>query len=178
MASGRAPKSPPGRSPGGHLPGTDTLPWYRQFWPWFLIALPASVVCAAFVTLYIANRHSDDLVADDYYKDGLAINRQLEKKQRSVELGITARVRIDGLSAVVSTSGPVQASALSLRFSHPLEADRDFTVPVEDFGSGVYRGSLAGPVATRWHWILEDPGADGWRLDGTLENADLGNDSR
>jgi hypothetical protein len=172
---------PPARQsakPGKHFPDTDTLPWYRQFWPWFLIALPASVVCAAFVTLYIANRHSDDLVVDEYYKNGLAINRQLAKKQRSLELGITARVRVDGLSAVVSTTGPVEATSLSLRFSHPLEADRDFTVAVEDFGSGIYRGNLAGPVATRWHWILENPGADSWRLDGTLESADLGNDPR
>ena len=59
------------------LPGGDTLPWYRQFWPWFLIALPACVVIAAIATALIASRHADDLVADSYYKDGLAINRRL-----------------------------------------------------------------------------------------------------
>ena len=74
--------------------GADTRPWYRQFWPWFLILLPASVVVAGLSTLYIANRHADDLVVDDYYKDGLAINRQLEKKQRANVLGITAQLTI------------------------------------------------------------------------------------
>ena len=63
-----------------HLPREDTEPWYRQFWPWFIIMLPASVVVAGLSTWYIAHRHADDLVVDEYYKSGLAINRQLEKK--------------------------------------------------------------------------------------------------
>ena len=46
------------------IPPEDTQPWYRQFWPWFLISLPASVVVAGLSTLYIANRHADDLVVD------------------------------------------------------------------------------------------------------------------
>jgi hypothetical protein len=29
-------------------------PWYRQFWPWFIIALPASAVIASFFTLWLA----------------------------------------------------------------------------------------------------------------------------
>ena len=37
------------------LPGTDLLPWYRQFWPWFLIALPGTVVVAAIGTLVIGS---------------------------------------------------------------------------------------------------------------------------
>ena len=40
------------------VPGRDldTTPWYRQFWPWFLIVLPGSVVVAALTTVYIANK--------------------------------------------------------------------------------------------------------------------------
>lgn len=155
----------------------DHTPWYLQFWPWFLIALPASVVIAAFATLYIANRHADDLVVDEYYKDGLAINRQLERKQRAEQQGISATVYIDGGSAVVTITGAVEASSLDLRFSHPLEADRDFSTSVENFGSGIYRGNLSTPVAPRWHWVLEGGGKDGWRLDGTLATADLRNGS-
>ena len=56
------------------LPREDTLPWYRQFWPWFLICLPGSVVVAALTTMYIAHKGADDLVVDEYYKEGLAIN--------------------------------------------------------------------------------------------------------
>ena len=33
-----------------------TIPWYRQGWPWFLILLPATVVVACFITLYLARQ--------------------------------------------------------------------------------------------------------------------------
>ena len=46
------------------VPGQD-LPWYRQFWPWFIIALPASVVVASFITLWLAISNPDHLIIDD-----------------------------------------------------------------------------------------------------------------
>jgi len=41
------------------------LPWYRQFWPWFIIALPAAAVIAGFFTLWLAISRPDYLVVDD-----------------------------------------------------------------------------------------------------------------
>jgi hypothetical protein len=41
---------------------TDTKSWYRQFWPWFLIALPATSVVFSFATLYIAVSGADEVV--------------------------------------------------------------------------------------------------------------------
>jgi hypothetical protein len=155
------------------LPREDTLPWYRQFWPWFLILLPASVVVAGFTTLYIANRHSDDLVADEYYKEGLAINRQLEKKQRAAALGIEAKLTVEGNQVLVHLSGPESAQQLRLQLSHPLESDRDFTTFVVRSDEGRYRGRLQRPVAPRWHWTLEREAPDGWRLDGSLAATDF-----
>ena len=155
------------------LPREDTLPWYRQFWPWFLIMLPASVVVAGFTTLYIANRHADDLVADEYYKEGLAINRQLEKKERAAALGIEATLRIEGREIRVFLAGQERANQIQLRLSHPLESDRDFLVTLIRSGDGQYRGSLRHPVATRWHWTLESGTPDGWRLDGSVKDTDF-----
>ena len=40
----------------------DTKPWYRQFWPWFLICLPASAVIASLYTVSLAFRTTDSLV--------------------------------------------------------------------------------------------------------------------
>ena len=157
------------------LPGGDTLPWFRQFWPWFLMALPASVVVAGLSTWYIASRYADDLVVEDYYKDGLAINRQLEKKQRATDQSISAQLRFNGETVLATMTGPVVAGELQLLMSHPLEADRDFTVTLSRTGPELYRGTLPLPVAPRWHWTLQFQAADGWRLDGVVEAADIGN---
>ena len=152
-------------------PREDTEPWYRQFWPWFLIALPGSVVVAGFATLYIANRHADDLVVADYYKDGLAINRQLEKQARAADAGLTASLLILDeriqVRLYADTAVPEASPELELRLSHPLEADRDFTVVVERVAPQLYVGSMPATVQRNWHWTLEAQDAD-WRLDGSL----------
>lgn len=46
------------------IPG-QIEPWYKQFWPWFIIALPASVVIASFFTLWLAISNPDYLVVDE-----------------------------------------------------------------------------------------------------------------
>ena len=162
------------------LPTYDTKPWYKQFWPWLLISLPATVVVAGFVTLYIANKYSDDLVADEPYKQGLAINRQLEKKLIAEQLGIEARFSFLGVSdekrVEVQLSGVQEGELLKLALSHPLEADRDFEVTLQYSGGGRYIGKLAHDIAPRWHWILVSTGPTPWRLDGSLEQSDMGNE--
>ena len=47
---------------------TDTRPWYRQFWPWFLIALPAISVAGSFASLSLALRHADVVVSEPGYE--------------------------------------------------------------------------------------------------------------
>jgi hypothetical protein len=34
-------------------------PWYRQFWPWFLIAIPLAGVIMASITATFAYRYAD-----------------------------------------------------------------------------------------------------------------------
>jgi len=156
------------------LSGSDTKPWYRHFWLWFLILLPASVVVASLVTMYIAYYGADDLVVDEYYKDGLAINRQLEKIQRSTELGISAEVSFSSDYVTAHVEGPVNAPSLNLLLSHPLEADRDFPLSLSQIAPGIYQAPLPAAVAPRWHWTLSLPQPDGWRLDGIVQHLDSG----
>jgi hypothetical protein len=37
----------------------DEKPWYKQFWPWFIIALPLTSVAASFTVLWIAISNPD-----------------------------------------------------------------------------------------------------------------------
>lgn len=58
-------------------PAVPAAPWWRHGLVWMLIAGPATVVVAGIATLVIAVRSPDPLVAEDYYRRGIEINKQL-----------------------------------------------------------------------------------------------------
>ena len=64
-------------------------PWYREPWPWLLMAGPAVVVVAGLFTAWLAVVHEDGLVADDYYKQGLGINKSSSAKKKRLPLRYT-----------------------------------------------------------------------------------------
>jgi len=53
---------PPISTNGSH---PDFRPWYREPWPWVLIAIPALTVIACAITLWLALTHPDYLVVED-----------------------------------------------------------------------------------------------------------------
>ena len=52
-------------------------PWWRYPFVWLVIAGPAAVVVAGFITAFIAVRGADPVVATDYYRRGIEINKTL-----------------------------------------------------------------------------------------------------
>ena len=56
-------------------------PWWKYGHVWLVIAGPAVVVIAALVTAWIAIRHPDPVLAEDYYRQGLQINQALAKNK-------------------------------------------------------------------------------------------------
>ena len=42
----------------------DTEPWYRQFWPWFLIAIPAAAVVGGIVTIILAVQTAEPVLSE------------------------------------------------------------------------------------------------------------------
>ena len=145
-------------------------PWHRQFWPWFLIGLPAIVVVASLITVAIAVQHADDLVADDYYKEGLAINRQLEAQQRAQALGLTAVLVIEEGRARLSLAGNTRPASVKLSLLHPMEANRDFSLKLQRTATGHYTAPISADVSGNWHWSVQPlPGGE-WELSGRLTN--------
>ncbi|MDH6594381.1 hypothetical protein M2165_004270 [Variovorax sp. TBS-050B] len=68
---------------GGNAPAA-TAPadaWWRHPLLWMVIAGPALVVVASFVTLWYALATPDPLVSADYYRRGIEINRTLADKK-------------------------------------------------------------------------------------------------
>lgn len=68
-------------------------PWYKERWTWLLMLMPVTAVIAGSITMWLAVTTFDGLVADDYYKQGLAINQTLARATAAMDLGLTAQVR-------------------------------------------------------------------------------------
>lgn len=56
-------------------------PWWKFGHVWLIIAGPVVVVIAGFVTLYLALQRPDPVVSEDYYRQGIEINKTLEQAQ-------------------------------------------------------------------------------------------------
>lgn len=143
------------------------IPWYRQRWPWLLMAGPAIVVVAGFVTLGLAIRSADGLVADDYYKQGKAINMTLNRDARARELGLRARISMmqDGLVSLTFDSAVPPASQLRLTLHHPTRSGFDREVTLARTPDGSYRAAMPAIDAARWTITLDDQ-SGAWRLTG------------
>jgi hypothetical protein len=62
-------------------PPSPGAPWWKFPLVWMVIAGPAAVVLAAFASLWLAMRTPDPVVAQDYYRRGIEINRTLADKK-------------------------------------------------------------------------------------------------
>jgi hypothetical protein len=143
--------------------GVPVQPWYRERWPWILMAGPAVVVIAGLVTAWLAISTDDGLVIDDYYKQGLAINQTLGRSDAAGRLGIAAELRLADGRIRVLLGGPAGPGALSLRLVHPTRSGMDQRLDLAVVEPGVYEGRLRPLQPGRWHVLLE---ARDWRLAG------------
>jgi len=63
---------------------TAPAPWWRHGFVWLLLAGPAAVVVAGIATIWIAVRGADPVVAPDYYRRGIEINKQLAARDKAL----------------------------------------------------------------------------------------------
>lgn len=150
------------------LRSADTQPWYKERWPWLLMAGPAVVIVAGVITVWLAVVSNDGLVTDDYYKQGMTVNQSLHRDHQAGELGLHADVMRSGLNIRLLLGADKDVSLpaeLFLKVAHPTRAGQDQLVKVTLEGQGFYTGKLAADISGRWLVSIEDP-AGKWRLQG------------
>ncbi|UCE89921.1 MAG: FixH family protein [Pseudomonadota bacterium] len=151
----------------------DATPWYRQFWPWVLITFPLLAVIGSAITITLAVRTADGLVVDDYYKEGLGINRTLAMEDTAQALGLTASAEVDRrlgrLRLQLQAAQPFASPPmLELRLIHPTRKNLDAqTRLLRDTAGPGYVGKWPALPAADWHVQLE-PEDGSWRLSGRL----------
>lgn len=152
-------------------PATQSKPWYREPWPWFLVSLPATAVVAGLTTAWIAFKTADGLVVGDYYKEGLAINQTLERDDAARALGLIATLKsVDG-TLMLTLAGHLKTypGQLVLTLAHPTHQGMDHTLTLNAAGGGRYLAALPAMPNGKWHAQLVDT-ASTWRLAGVLHS--------
>ncbi|MDF2180163.1 FixH family protein [Aliiglaciecola sp. CAU 1673] len=131
-------------------------PWYKQFWPWFLISIPLISIVLSFTMLHLATSGQDSMVIDDYYKEGKAINMRLQEIEHAKSLGIDARLLIDEQSVRLwfENGKPTNGAALTLIFHHPTLAEKDFTLMLTQDANGRYSAPLPQSIDGKWKLTL------------------------
>ena len=162
--------------------GKAPTPWFRQRWPWLLIAGPGIVVVASIYTGWLALSTDDGVVTDDYYRRGLTINKRLERVDRAAALQLSARVDVatDGEVRLQLSSPSRELQALPavvrLAIAHPTRAGFDRDADLLRGPDGYYSGRIEPVRDGRWLVIVE---TDAWRLPvvevtGALRDVRLG----
>ena len=144
------------------------LPWYKQFWPWFIISIPAITVISGIGMIIVASHNPDGMVVDDYYKTGLAINMTLARDKQAEKLGLQAIGRIDKTSKqiLLTLHGQNSAKKLRLTLTHPTASLQDITINLQaDQNNNEYTGQLP-ELPQEKRYILLEPVDQSWRLTG------------
>ncbi len=152
-----------------HPDTVNPEPWYRQFWPWFLILLPTLSVVGSIATIIIATGSPHAMVVDDYARIGLATHRKMERDSRATELGMAAEIRVFREPAEIRVrleGNAPRPDHLILTLSHPTIADSDRRLAMPGHAE-LYSVRLEGPLIGRWYLQLAPPDGD-WRLAGEL----------
>lgn len=152
------------------MPPIPINPWYREPWPWLLMLGPAIVVVAGIITIVIAVRTQDGLVVDDYYKQGLAVNRDLSRDLAAKTAGLVAQTSLDTTNRRVTltlVNSRAALNELTLTLSRAAATGFDQRITLQRThqrnDESTFIGALKPLESGKWYVTLEDP-SRAWRL--------------
>lgn len=152
---------------------TATEHWYKEPWMLLVVGGPLIVVIAASVTFYIAWQGSDKILTQDYYKQGLNIDKDIHRDAKAVEYKMLAKAQFDANSGkiLLHLEGETKLPSfvlLSLSSSSRASVYEEIQqITLSQATPGTYEGliKIPSPSDTRdlqlWHVKIE---AADWRL--------------
>ena len=154
-------------------PREDVEPWYKQFWPWFVITPPLVGILLGVLLVTAATHDPDGLVVADYTKEGRGINQRIERAQFAQNLGLAADVFIEEERIWIDLRSNINIprQELALSFLHPTRDHLDLSVSLNyDAARQMYYGDLDPDQLRPALWYVNLEPVDGaWRLRGRFD---------
>lgn len=141
-------------------------PWYAEPFVWLVIAFPLTAVVAGMITIWIAVKSDDGLVIDDYYKEGLGINRKLERDKLASDYSIKPVLQInrEDNKLLLTLTGNEEFNApeqVSIQLLHSTRSGFDSQFILDKGKLNSYQGPLPELIKGKWYVLIE---ADNWRV--------------
>lgn len=152
--------------------GADQKPWYKHPHLWLVICLPIISVVVSLSFARTAFLNKADIVRDDWYMDGKALQQDMSRDTAAAAANLRAQININPqgqidamLSHNPNTAVPPQ---LDLYFFHPIKAEKDHKISLNRLEDGHYRGQLDAELLKPSNYHVE---LDGhlWRLSGRVD---------
>lgn len=143
---------------------TDSTPWYKQFWPWFILAILGWGIVSATTTLVFAVLNPPQMMTGDYAKLGKALVDTHVRADRAEALGLDGRLVRSGSAISLDLQADDVAAlgdTVMLLAQHPTDAGRDRQIVLTRLDSGRYTGQIDS-LPPRGRMIVSDLEQSWW----------------
>jgi len=122
------------------------LPWYRHFWPWFVLGLLGISVTGSLTTVYIAVSGRDPEVRGTWSRDAKAVvlDDAAERLARSLALSAALVVAVDHerLDVTLDAAPGLAPESIAILLVHPTLAGRDLELVATRTEGHLYTAAL------------------------------------
>jgi len=126
-----------------------------KYIPWYFVAFFAVFLSFDAVFYYMASTSHTGVVVENSYQHGLDYNDVVSAAETQTALGWQSEITFTNtgqLELQLNNTGgdPVTAATVTARFFRPTQAGGDFTIALNDTGSGLYRSDQINAAPGQW----------------------------
>jgi uncharacterized protein len=154
----------------------NVKPAYKEPWFWMVCGPLIFIIIWGVLVVIFAYQVADDRVVDNYYKEGRMINKTFDEQKKAAALDVKGRIDIaaDHSTLWVDLHIKTQPQKLTLSFSHPSDAQKDFSLELKKTMGGRFMASLPEHFSGQWYVLVEGQQASGneqWKVSSSINTA-------